>query len=118
MFLRTCDRSIFDIDDLMERMMDDRALAQSIAETFLSDIHCQIDALKEKLDEGDSRAVELQAHSINGAAAIMAAEKFRKVASAIEKAGRTDNLKITVALITELEKQLTVLEKEMRKTLL
>lgn len=118
MIFEACDRSIFDPDDLMERMMGDRALARSIAETFLTDIHRQIDVLKEKLDKEDSRAVELQAHCINGAAATMAAEKFREVASLIEKAGRTDNLGTAVALITELEKEFAALEKEMRQTLL
>ncbi|MCD4776766.1 MAG: Hpt domain-containing protein [Candidatus Aegiribacteria sp.] len=112
------DRAVFDPDDFIERMMGDLALAQSIAETFLIDIHRQIDVLKEKLDKDDSRAVELQSHCINGAAAIMAAEKFREVASAIEKAGRIDNLRIAVALIPELERELAVLEKEMRQTLL
>ena len=53
MIFEACDRSIFDPDDLIERMMGDRALSRSIAETFLTDIHRQINVLTEKLDKED-----------------------------------------------------------------
>ena len=118
MSLSACDRSIFDLDDLMERMMGDRLLARSIAETFLSDIRNRIDMLKDRLNENDIRGAELLAHSINGAAANMAALKLQKVASRIEKASRTHNLKTAVSLLTELENRFKEAEKEIRQAIL
>ncbi len=118
MSLSVCDRSIFDHDDLMERMMGDSALARSIAETFLSDIRNRIDMLKDRLNENDIRGAELLAHGINGAAANMAASELQKVASRIEKASRTDDLKTAVSLLTELENRFTEVEKEIRQAIL
>ncbi len=113
-----CDKSIFDPDDLMERMMGDTVLARSIAEIFLSDIPARINMLKDRLNENDSRGAELQAHSINGAAANMAANKLQEVASRIEKASKAGNLRVAVTLITELEDQLSALEKEIKRLIL
>lgn len=118
MFIGVCDKSIFDPDDLMERMMGDSALARSIAEIFLSDIPARINMLKDRLNENDSRRAELQAHSINGAAANMAANKLQEIATRIEKASKAGNLKVAITLITELENQFSVLEKEIRRVLL
>lgn len=118
MSLSACDKSIFDPDDLMERMMGDGVLAKSIAEIFLSDIRNRIDMLKERLNANDIRGAELLAHGINGAAANMAASELQKVASRIEKASRTDDLITAVSLLTELENQFTEAEKEIRRTIL
>ncbi len=118
MSLLYCDRSIFDPDDLMERMMGDSILARSVAETFLRDIRSRIDMLKDRLNENDTRGAELLAHSINGAAANMAAMKFQKVASKIEKASRTNDLNTAVSLLNELENQFRETEKEIRRTIL
>lgn len=112
------DRSIFDPDDLMERMMGDSSLARSIAEIFLSDIRNRIDMLKNRLNENDIRGAELLAHSINGAAANMATVKFQKVASRIEKASRVNDLNTAVSLLTELENRFTEAEKEIRQAIL
>jgi len=116
--LSACDKSIFDPDDLMERMMGDSVLARSIAETFLRDIRIRIGMLKDRLNENDTREAEFLAHSINGAAANMAAIKLQKVASKIEKASRTDDLNTAVFLLTELENRFRETEKEIRRTIL
>lgn len=116
--LLVCDRSIFDPDDLLERMMGDRVLAKSIAETFLSDIRDRIDMLKDRLNENDTHGAELLAHSMNGAASNMAAMKFQKVASRIEKASRINDIDSAISLLTELENRFMEAEKEIRRAIL
>ncbi len=118
MSLSVCDRSIFDPDDLMERMMGDQALARSIAEIFLSNIPDRINMLKESLYKKNTNGAELQAHSINGSASNMAAIKFQKVASRIEKACRVNDLTTAVSLLTELEERFMEVEKEIRQAIL
>ena len=113
-----CDRSIFDPDDLMERMMGDSVLARSIAKIFLNDIRNRIDMLKDRLNENDIRGAELLAHSMNGAASNMAADKFQEIASRIEKASRLNDLDAAIFLLTELEDRFMEAEKEIRKAIL
>lgn len=118
MSLSVCDKSIFDPDDLIERMMGDSTLAKSVAETFLSDIRNRIEMLTDRLNENDIREAELLAHSINGAAANMAALKLQKVASRIEKASRTGDPVTAVSLLSELKNRFTEAEKEIRQAIL
>lgn len=99
-------------------MMGDSTLAKSIAEIFLSDIRNRIDMLKDRLDENDIRGAELLAHSINGAAANMAALELQKVASRIEKASRTGDPVTAVSLLNELMNRFAEAEKEIRQAIL
>ena len=84
--------SRFDEAPLLERLSGDRPLAQNIVRTFLADIPQRMVALRDHLDARDAKGVACQAHSIKGAAAAVGCESLRRLASALEKAGRTSDL--------------------------
>ncbi len=102
----------------MQRMMGDRSLAKSIAKIFLSDIRNRIDMLTDRLNGNDIRGAELLAHSINGAAANMAASEFQSIASRIEIASRTGDLVTAISLLNELKNRFAEAEKEIRQAIL
>ena len=80
-------KSIFDGEALLRRLMGDRRLAKIVVKGFLKDTPTQLNNLRMRLDEADRAGARLQAHSITGAAATVAAEGLHAVALAIEEAG-------------------------------
>ena len=60
--------TVFDKAALLDRLMGDEALVQTVLAGFLEDIPRQIEALKASLDAGDLAVAERHAHSIKGAA--------------------------------------------------
>ena len=87
------------------RMTDDAELVREVVDEFLSDIPRQIEKLKGALAAGDHRAAERQAHSIKGAAANVAAEALRAVASAMEEAGKAGNMATVQAMVPQIESE-------------
>ncbi|HNX34470.1 MAG TPA: PAS domain S-box protein [Kiritimatiellia bacterium] len=81
--------SVWDLAGLMERVMDDKDLAQQVLAGFPEDVGQRLLALKACFDAGNLAGVERQAHAINGAAGIIGGEALRAEASAMEKAART-----------------------------
>lgn len=110
--------SIFDLDGLMERLMDDRDLAIVIAKGFIEDIPKQLDLLRGFIDAEDAVSAERQAHSIKGASANLGGEDLRKLAYQMEKAGKKQDLRFIAENIQELEIQFYRLKEEMEKKLL
>jgi CheY-like chemotaxis protein/HPt (histidine-containing phosphotransfer) domain-containing protein len=93
----------FDKNGLLERLMGDEEMADTILELFLEDIPLQIQGLKKFLDAGDAPGTERQAHTIKGASANVGGEALHQVAWAIEQAGKTGELDTARNLTTELE---------------
>jgi CheY-like chemotaxis protein len=84
--------SLFDEVSLLERLSGDRTLAQDIARTFLTDIPQRVEALRDHLDARDPKGVACQAHTIKGASAAVGCESLRRLALALEKAGKASDL--------------------------
>ncbi len=95
---------VFDEQDLLERLEDDRDLARIIIAGFLSDTPKQILKLKEMLGKGDAEGTERQAHTIKGAASNVGGEDLRKVANEIEKAGKAGKLDLAAETQPQLDK--------------
>jgi len=108
-------KPVFDWGGVMERLMDDTALAEVIFKAFLEDIPHQIEKLKELLQAGDSHAAGRQAHSIKGAAANVGGERLRELALKMEKAADANDLGTVGGLIAELENRFLELSSEIRK---
>jgi HPt (histidine-containing phosphotransfer) domain-containing protein len=106
---------VFDGRGLMERLMDDTALADLVLNAFLGDMPQQIKTLKELVKAGDAHASGRQAHSIKGAAANVGGERLRAVALRMEKAADAGDLKTVSGLIAELEARFVELEAKIRE---
>jgi len=83
---------VFDEQDLLGRLLDDRALAGKVIRGFLSDCPVQLAALAERIEAGDFEGVRRQAHKVKGAASTVAALCLRDVAYAMELAAKAGDL--------------------------
>ncbi|MCX8063627.1 MAG: response regulator [Candidatus Hydrogenedentes bacterium] len=95
--------TIFNYNELMKRVMDDRELAKTVLDSFLEDIPKQIEILKKYLDENREKDSERQAHSIKGASANIGGEALREVAFQIEKLCKVGNIQEAKKHISTLE---------------
>ncbi len=112
------DASIFAETELLDRVMGDRSLGQVVARTFLIDMPQQIEALSGYLDSNDPKGVELQAHTIKGAAAAVGAPALTTLAWRLEQAGKAGNLAAVRAEMKELCDQFDRLEQVMEASTL
>jgi CheY-like chemotaxis protein len=84
--------SVFDQDDLMDRLMGNAALAHRVVNRFLSGAPAQLAALAEAVGSSDSEGAWKAAHSIKGAAANAGGARLSEAARRIEVLGRTGDL--------------------------
>jgi len=84
--------ALFDEVALVERAVGDRELAQAIARSFLADVPGRMEALKGHVACGDAKAVQHQAHTIKGAAAVVGGEGVAQLALALERMGHAGDL--------------------------
>jgi CheY-like chemotaxis protein/HPt (histidine-containing phosphotransfer) domain-containing protein len=82
----------FNADALIERTMGDHALAEAVARSFLADAPGRIENLRGHLEAGNAKDVELQVHTLKGAAATVGGECLADWALALEQAGRAGDL--------------------------
>jgi PAS domain S-box-containing protein len=105
---------VFDKDDMMQRMMNDRAFARNVSEAFLKDIPQRISELKCLLEKGDMERLARLAHRIKGAASNVGGKALASVALELEAAvsGRNENnpekaLELLEAAFEELKSVIT-----------
>jgi signal transduction histidine kinase/DNA-binding response OmpR family regulator len=96
------DKSQFDADDLMERLMGNRALAKRVAGTFLNNMPGQLLALSAAIHELDTEAIVIAAHSIKGAAANAAGVTVSDLAAKLESLGKAGDIASAAAVLPEL----------------
>jgi CheY-like chemotaxis protein/HPt (histidine-containing phosphotransfer) domain-containing protein len=92
----------FDREGLLARVMDDEALARSLARGFLEDIPRQLAALKAHLASGDASGVQHQLHTLKGASASMGADALSAVASEMEVGAMAGDLAMVDAGVPRL----------------
>ena len=102
---------VFDRAALVERLMGDADLAGEILAGFLDDIPRQMQALHASLAAGDRAAVEMQSHTIKGAASSINAEALRRAAQAMEEAAHSGDLSAAAGLMDQLRNSFARLQK-------
>jgi PAS domain S-box-containing protein len=101
--------SVFDADAMLERLMDDRELAETLIGVFLNDVPQQLSALAQSIAAGDAVGAHCQAHSLKGAAGILSADRFSETAAKIERAAGSGEVPQAAAYTSELEDRLVEL---------
>jgi HPt (histidine-containing phosphotransfer) domain-containing protein len=91
---------------MLERLMGDRELVRRVIDGFLEDIPQQLIDLNRMLAAGDIGGAERQAHSMRGAAGILAADRFSETAGKIESEARGGEISRAAAYVPELEARL------------
>ena len=96
---------VFDEAGLLRRLMGDRQLAGITLTAFAGDIPSQLDKLRRRLEAADAPGATLQAHTLKGAAATVAAEGLRGVALEMERAGAAGQLARCGELLPRAERE-------------
>jgi PAS domain S-box-containing protein len=103
------DALVFNHIGLLQRVMDDEALAAAVLEAFLEDMPRQIQLLKELTEAGDAPSASRQAHSIKGAAANVGGERLRGLALRMEKAADVGELEAVRERIADVAAEFALL---------
>ncbi len=96
---------IFDRAALLERLMNDEDMMESIIATFLEEIPEQIAAIRSFAETGQPRLAGDRAHKIKGAAANVTALMLQETAEAMENACTAGHMTSLMHLLPELERR-------------
>jgi len=107
---------LFDRPALLNRLMGDETLAQTITTGFLSDMKPQLAAVKKFAQQGEIAQCTAQAHKIKGAAANMASAALQKAAGVLEASGKAGDRTQLLPLALELERQFVLVQAAMVQT--
>jgi PAS domain S-box-containing protein len=105
---------VFDSAALMDRVMNDEALARRVIDRFLVDLPEQIMQLKSFAAAGEAHHVEQQAHQIKGASATVGGEALCALAATMEQAGKAGDLTAIRTRMAELDAQFGALKEAMK----
>jgi CheY-like chemotaxis protein/HPt (histidine-containing phosphotransfer) domain-containing protein len=102
---------IFDRAGMLDRLMGDVDLAESLIASFLVSLPRQIESLKSSLEAQDAVSARLAAHSIKGAAGNVGGERLQRVAFALEQAAEAGDLHAARGFLTDVESQFELLRR-------
>ena len=103
---------IFDLEGMLDQMMNDEEFAIDVISCFLVDTPLQIEILRKVLAQGDVAGAVRQAHTIKGASAYIGGVALCAVAARMEQSARAGDLNATLGQLAELESEFTDLKKE------
>ncbi|MCP3900733.1 MAG: Hpt domain-containing protein [Desulfobacteraceae bacterium] len=95
--------NIFDLEDALERAMDDKSFLEMILEEFVRGLPLQIDYIKKAVLQKDKYALIRTSHSLKGSSANVGAIMIRTIAAELETAGTNDDLKSSPKTLNKLE---------------
>jgi CheY-like chemotaxis protein/HPt (histidine-containing phosphotransfer) domain-containing protein len=105
--------AVIDRQSLVNRVMGDEALADTVLAMFLEDMPEQVCVMRSLVDSEDVEQARRQAHRIKGAAATVGCEALREVALAMEEAGAAGNAQTLTELMPRLESQFVLVQQAM-----
>ena len=106
---------IFDKEEVLERVMNDKKTASKIIKIFLEDTPKQINALRECIERGELDKVSWYAHKIKGSSSNMGGIALSSVAAEMEIAGNEGKIDKITALMPEVEKQYELLIEQLKE---
>ncbi len=98
-------KEIFDGKSLLDRLEGNDDLFKDILMTFLEDAPVRIAEIRKAFEEKDVANLELQAHSLKGAAMNIGGRMLQSVSLEIERAGKSGDLEKVGKLTKELENE-------------
>lgn len=85
---------IFEFETVLNRMMDDMDLLQTVIEAFLGDMEIQVKHLRQEIENKDSVGIAASAHKIKGASSNVSALRFSSYAQQIEHLASEGNFEL------------------------
>jgi len=95
--------AIFDKADLLRRLMGSEEFARAVALKFRETLPGQIQALKTRLQAGDTEGSSLAAHSLRGAAANMSGAALGELSAKLESVANTGDIAGARELLPDIE---------------
>jgi HPt (histidine-containing phosphotransfer) domain-containing protein len=108
---------IFDISRAMEVVDGDKGLFKDISNMFLEGLADNLAKINDGIVKADAYALERAAHSLKGSIGNFGAKRSFDSAYRLEKLGKEGKMDESKEAFKELEKELVVLEAELRRTL-
>ncbi|WP_158277491.1 PAS domain S-box protein [Opitutus sp. ER46] len=105
--------AIFDRAAFLARMLNDRAMMESIQVTFLEDTPSEVAQLTMAVAVGDAKKVAAMAHRIAGAASNVSGEALRAQALALERAANQGESNKLAAMAAGVQEQFKLLKAAM-----
>ena len=103
-------QDVFDGEDLLARLLNERTLAAKIVAGFLNDFPRQLATLKKRLISGDAPGARLQAHALKGAAATVSAKALSAACGEAQRAAADGDLTRASALLARMDQQFEMLK--------
>jgi two-component system, sensor histidine kinase and response regulator len=107
---------IFNFEEFLKRMMDDRELAQIIIDKFREDLPGKLVELEKHIDGNDFRQVASLAHLIKGEAANIGADLMNRSAYSLELAAKSGNMEEAKNAFVCLHENARLLVKSLEET--
>jgi CheY-like chemotaxis protein len=99
-----------DINEALERMMDDRELLNELLLEFLSLMPEHVESIRDALKQKDAEAIHKEAHKLKGSAGNLSANRIAEAAMRLEQIGRSEDLSEAEQALSDLEEECTHLK--------
>lgn len=109
--------AVFDRVGLMDRLMDDEDLVQTVINGYLQTIPIRLSALESAINNQDAKVAEREVHTIKGIAANVGGEALRQISYELEKTCRSGDLNTVASRLVELKEQVSILDDAIMSTL-
>jgi len=103
---------VFDRFGLLERLNGREEMLGHFYSLFSEDVTASLNLLQSAFKRGDNDQIRIQAHTIKGAAANIAALRVHEIAAAIERCAREGKTGDAAELLPKLKKELKIFNRE------
>ncbi len=107
---------VFDVKDLLARLMDDKNLAGKLIVAFLDDVPGQLRTLKQMLEHGDTEGAVRQAHTLKGATATISAPALHDLCSKAQYAAGAKDWNLALGVLPTMHEQFELLEAALKES--
>lgn len=109
------DKNIFDIDNALERIGNDREFLKELINIFREEFYSRIEQLKQAVSKKKFEAIKEIGHCLKGASANMSFVSLQRLSQQLEISGKDKNLSQAADLIPLLEKEFRKLQQHLKK---
>lgn len=107
----TSEEAVWNYEAMMERMLQNTSIAETIIKLFLRDVPEQLQKLNRAVENGDFKEIRQYSHSIKGSASNLGGDVIRSIAASMEEHAMQKELSSIKTLHPHLLDQYEELEK-------
>ncbi|MEN9306947.1 MAG: hypothetical protein RL173_879 [Fibrobacterota bacterium] len=111
------DKTVFDPDKFLARILDDKVLAEQVLNGFLQELPVMRASIELAVQACDAAAIELGAHHLNGAAANLCLGRLQVQARSLELAGQSLDVFAAFEIFTRLSEEMDLASQSVERFL-